>query len=655
MERRKRPMTLTEKILLQHAVGWDRADLAPGDVVHVAVDWTLASEIAWSGMDRTYQALGRPPLADSDRVYLAVDHTVDRRSLAEDPRTRCLVEASRSFAREAGLRYFYDANTTIMHTEFFRQLVRPGEVVLGADSHTTSHGAMGAFAVGLGGADVVAAMVRKISWIQVPEAVRVHFAGHPPFGVTGKDAILETLGRLGRNTVALERSVEYTADYLEELSTDFRFTVCNMTVELGGVNGVFPADVRTREAMAGRLDPAFGEGGYWFRADLDAEYAESVRIDLADLAPKVARPGSPDDVCAVDEVEGEPLDGCFIGACTTSEEELVLAALVLERELDGGVRPVPSDNRLVVPGSLEITDRLARAGLLDVYRRAGFRVGEPACSMCIGLGSDRARSGEAWLSSQNRNFPNRMGPGSTAWLASAPTVAVSSLYLRIRDPRPALQAIDRDRLARLLSPRDGLSPVVYGEPEVAPPATGGHRIPRRPTGSSTLRGRVQLFGDHVDTDAMIAAEFCHQSDPAELGPRAFLHFRPEFRERVRHGETILVAGEGWGTGSSREQAVWALAGAGVQAVIAKSFAYIHKRNLVNEALPFVVVDDPEFHRAVRDGDELEIAATAGTVRLQGKDYRGIPLAGAMAEIVSSGGLVSHLKESLGPAVSPGRL
>jgi aconitate hydratase/homoaconitate hydratase len=420
-----------------------------------------------------------------------------------------------------------------------------------------------------------------------------------------------------------------------------------MTAELGGLNGIFPADARTRQTMAARRSPEHRDGGWWFRADEDARYAATFCIDLEGLAPQVAKPYSPDNVCDVDEVSGEALDGCFIGACTTTEEELVLAGLVLERAMAAGRRPVASERRLLVPGSLEITGRLEAAGLLDTYRRAGFRVGEPGCSMCIGMASDRAQPGETWLSSQNRNFPNRMGPGSIAWLSSAVTVAASAFDLRITDPRPLVAQLDRERAARLLAPRSGLPPVVHGEPE---PQDGGERtaggsaaaVRARPV----VRGRAQLFGDHVDTDAMIAAEFCHHSDPAELGPKAFLHFRPDFVVRVRSGEDIVVAGEGWGTGSSREQAVWALRGAGVRTVIARSVAYIHKRNLVNEALPFLIVQDPEFHRTVRDGDELEVDPGAGTVKLHGSTYQGTLPAQAMNEIIESGGLVSRMRESL---------
>lgn len=647
------PMTLTGKILLQHAIGWPHGAVAPGDVLQVAVDWTLASEIAWKGMDKTYQALGRPPLYDKDRFYLALDHTVDRGTLARDPRVQELVQLSRRFARDAGLKHFYDANTTIMHTELFRQLVRPGEIVLGADSHTSSHGGMAAFAIGLGGADVVAAMVRGRTWIQVPEAIRVHYAGRLAFGLTGKDVILKTLGELGRNTVAMERTVEYTGDFLEDFSTDFRFTIANMTAELGGLNGIFPADDKVRQTLLKRSRQEFREGGWWFAADEDALYAERFTIDLQGLAPQVARPYSPDNVCAVDAVVGQPLDGCFIGACNTTQEELVLAALVLERALAEGAVPVPAESRLVVPGSLEITENLRVAGLLDAYRRAGFRIGEPGCSMCLGIASDRAQPGEIWLSSQNRNFPNRMGKGSIAWLASAVTVAASAFELRIADPRRYLESIDCERAAGLLSTTAGLPAIVRSEP--APPKERKGLEPRASRGeladpgSATVAGRAQLFGDHVDTDAMIAAEFCHLTDLEQLGARAFLYFRPDFVERVRAGQDVVVAGEGWGTGSSREQAVWALKGAGVGAVIAKSFAYIHKRNLVNEGLPFLIVSDEAFYRAVDDGDPLELDLAEGVVKLGDQVFHGACLEGAMSEIVQHGGLVPHVRRSLDTA------
>ena len=645
-------MTLTEKILYHHAIDWPKDHVKAGDILTVRVDWTIASELAWNGMNLTYEALGRPPLYNKDRFYLALDHTVDRTSLANDSRTQKLVQLSRTFAKEAKIKYFFDANQTIMHTEFFRQLVRPGEIVLGADSHTSSHGGMAAIAIGLGGADIAIAMILGRSWIQVPEAIRVHYAGRLPFGLTGKDVILKTLGQLGRNTVAMERTVEFTGDHLEDFSTDFRFTIANMTAEFGGLNGIFPADGHVQRTMQQRRASEFRQGGWWFAADEDAMYLETFRVDLNGLAPQVAKPFSPDNVFAVQETVGQKLDGCFIGACTTTEEELILGALVLEAGLRAGLKPseISNDHRIVVPGSLEIAENLQKAGLLEIYQRAGYRVNEPGCSMCLGIASDRALPNEVWLSSQNRNFHNRMGKGSIAWLASAATVAASSFKMQISDPRSLLAQIDREKWQRLVAPKSGLPAIVVSQPQPDHTTHAAHRAGGNGKLQHVLlKGRVQTFGDNIDTDAIIAGEFCHLSDMQEIGAKAFYHFRPDFVQRVQTGENIIVAGEGWGCGSSREHAAWALKGCGVQAIIAKSFAYIHKRNLVNEAIPFLIVRDENFYALVKDGESLEVDLVNGTVGHRGKLYHGEQLPPIMTGIMGNGGLIPHVRHELAQA------
>jgi aconitate hydratase/homoaconitate hydratase len=634
-------MTLTEKILCHHAVGLRRAWVQPGEVLRVRVDWTIASELAWNGMNATYEKLGRPGLNDPSRFYLALDHTVDPGTLARDSRTQRLVKLSRDFAREAGLRYFYDANVTIMHTKFYEDLVQPGQVVIGADSHTSSHGGLGALAIGLGGADVCVAMVLGETWLEVPEAIQVVYNGVLPFGLTGKDVILKTLGDLGRNTVAMERSVEYVGDALETFSTDFRFTVANMTAEFGGLSGIFPADRRAAELLARRSDQ--NAEAQYFRADAEATYAARHVFDLTRLAPQVAKPFSPDNVFPVDACAGRAMDGVFIGACTTTEEELVLAALVLREGLARGLRPVSSENRLVVPGSVDVARRLRAHGLLSVYEQAGFRLGPPGCSMCLGIASDKAGAGENWLSSQNRNFENRMGPGSLAWLASAPTAAASSFALRITDPRSLLAGVSPDLVRSYLAGTAAPAEIRLSEPAAAPatsrgaPSASGASViaPR-----SKIVGRAQVFGHNVDTDAIIPGEFCHLIEPADLGRAAFHHARPDFAERVARGEDVIVAGEGWGSGSSREHAAWALKYSGVKAVVARSFAYIHRRNLVNEAVPSFVVTDPEFHSTVRDGDPIVIDPERETVELAGRQFRAEPASGIALDIQAAGGIVA---------------
>ncbi len=639
------PMTLTEKILAAHARGLTRPWVQAGDLLRVRVDWTIASELAWNGMDRTYQELGRPQLHDPERFYLAIDHTVDEVTLANDAKTQKLVRLSREFAKESGTRHFYDANETILHTKFYRDLVRPGDVVLGADSHTSSHGGMGAFAIGLGGADVTVAMVLGESWIEVPEAISVELEGDLPFGLTGKDVILRVLGLLKRNTAAMERSVEYRGSAARGFSTDVRFTIANMTAELGGLNGIFEPDETVAAWLASRK--THRDGARFFRADDDAQYVARFPIDLSQLEPQVAKYYSPDNVQGVTAFAGQPLDGVFIGACTTTEEELILGALVLEQAFAGAAPVPPQKKRLVVPGDREIERRLRERGLLAAYERAGFRVGPPGCAMCLGVASERAGKGENWLSSQNRNFPNRMGEGSLAWLASAATVAASARTMTITDPRPMIEKIDRDRFRRFLDRASTVAPEIRREEptvEVVKPRGSGMRA-RWSIAPPIVRGRVQRFGDNIDTDAIIPGEFCHLTSLSDLGDRCFTHVRPEFVGRVREGRNVVVAEEGWGSGSSREQAVLALKGAGVRVVIARSYAFIHKRNLVNEALPYLVVKDDELYALTKESDELSVDLATGTVThvASGKTFRALPPSPIVQALQEEGGIVAAIR------------
>jgi aconitate hydratase/homoaconitate hydratase len=666
-------MTLTQKILAAHARNLPRPWVQAGDVLQVSVDWTIASELAWNGMERTYALLGRPRLFDKEKFFLAVDHTVDPVTLATDKRAQKLVQLSQGFARESGIKHFYDANQTILHTKFYRDLVRPGEVVLGADSHTSSHGGLGAVAIGLGGADIVVAMVLGSSWIQVPEAIAVEYEGALPFGLGGKDVILRTLGLLGRNTVAMERSVEYRGPGVKQLSTDSRFAIANMTAEFGGLNGIFEGDEVTAAWLAGRADaddPQATQPLQTFRADPDAPYAQKFQVKLSELEPQVALPFSPDKTVGVTQAAGTELQGLFIGACTTTEEELVLAALVLETA--GTERP-GTDKQIVVPGDLTIQENLRRAGLWRIYERAGFRVDPPGCSMCLGVASRKAGKGEKWLSSQNRNFENRMGDGSLAHLASAATVAASAGAMRITDPRPLLAKVDPERYRRILGERKprrtpevriveprphlatagaGPRPQSAGAREAraadkAPPPLSAREAraadkERAGTGTDTggkIRSHIQRFGDNVDTDAIIPGQFCHLTVLAELGAKCFHFVRPDFVQKAQQGAKVVVAGEGWGSGSSREQAVLALKGAGIEAIVAKSYAFIHKRNLVNEALPFLVVQDPAFYQAAQEGAEIELDLAEGRVTAGGHGFQAERPSKIIQALVGEGGIV----------------
>ncbi|KAG0261733.1 hypothetical protein DFQ27_002788 [Actinomortierella ambigua] len=646
----RRGLTISEKIILHNAIGLQTpGSIKPGDMVCVSVDWTLASELTWKGMNKTYDQMGRPEIFRNDRFWLAIDHTVDP-SINDQPKPKELIKASADFAEEAKLIDFYRPNFSILHTEFYRERAQPGQMIIGADSHSCSAGAVGAFAVGLGAADVVMPLVTGETWFKVPETVNIRFINQPPFGIGGKDAILYVLQQLKRNTVAFERSVEYTGPGLKHLSCDARFALSNMATEFGGIAGVCEADEITSAYIAKRKNPQHKNAALYFQADEDAEYAETHVIDLAKVESLVALYPDPDNCVGVDDAAGTKLDGCFIGACTTAEEDLILAALVLEAGLKKGLVPAIGGKRKVTPGSVPIVAKLRRLGLLKIYEQAGFEIGAPGCSYCIAVAADRAGEGEVWLSSQNRNFRNRMGKGAIGNLASAATVAASSFDMKIRNPRDLLDSIDRARYEEMLEIwLEKGKAVVYSEP--APifadsDQSKASSLPAPPPSfNAVIKGKVQRFEDNIDTDAIIPAQFMPGTSDEDLGTHAFQFVKPEFRDLAKQGFNIVVGGIGFGSGSSREEAPRALRGAGIQAVIAKSFAFIYARNQPNMSLLGITIDDEEFYTHAQEGADISINVKERKVICGGHEYPfGMSL---MEERLLSGGGVTEMYRTYG--------
>jgi 3-isopropylmalate dehydratase small subunit len=358
----------------------------------------------------------------------------------------------------------------------------------------------------------------------------------------------------------------------------------------------------------------------------------------------------------VSEVAGTRLDGCFIGACTTTREDLVLAALTLEAGLKRGLKPVTHGKRKVVPGSRPILHDLEERGLADIYRQAGFEVGVPGCSYCVGMSADKAAKGEVWLSSQNRNFENRMGPGAIGSISSAVTVAASSFDMTITDPITLLDDIDVGRLHNILGGErvQGSIPVQYAEPgaradpgreDTAPTESVPVTEPRSAEisdpgpGRTIITGRVQTLGDFIDTDALAPAEVLVGNPSAsELGKYCLYHTHPDFRRRVKQdGLNVVVAGKAFGVGSSRENAVAALQGAGVQCVIARSFAFIFARNMPNLGFLGLVMDDDELYRLAHDGADIDIDVDGRIVRVGGKEFS-FPLSQLELQLWRQGGM-----------------
>ncbi|KIV79205.1 hypothetical protein PV11_06776 [Exophiala sideris] len=628
-----RPMTLAEKIFAQHVIGEKPVHgLRAGDVVRVGVDWILASELSWQGMARTHKELGSPDIWRNDRFWLAGDH-VYHPAVASNPKIKSFLDVAEKAKNEFKMTEYQGMNYTIMHTEFVRERVEPGMLAIGSDSHTCSGGAVGSLSLGLGTADVMMALALGETWFRIPESISIELVGKPGIGLTGKDVILHILGELKRNTVAAERIVEFTGDGLKYLSCDARFAICNMCTEFGAISGVFVPDSITRDYITRRRRKANRQNSLYFKPDADAEYAGKYPIDLAKVQASVAVYPNPDDVVPVSEKAGLKLDGVFIGACTTTEEELVLAALVLKVGLDKGL-PIAKGKRHYVPGSLPVLEKLKELGLLEVYEAAGFTRGPPGCSFCVGLSVEKASEGETWLSSQNRNFQNRMGKGAFGHVTTAIVCAASSFSLTITSPAEFLKNIDLEFFNRY-SPLTGMSytPIEYVEPDlpskpgrVVELATAtvadisiGKEQPQKKL--EKISSKVVTLGDFIDTDALAPGPTlttCVTDE--EFGQHVLEHTHPDFRAKVKGGQQIVVAGHAFGVGSSRECAVSALKGAGVKAVLARSFAFIYSRNQPSLGLLGMTVSDDAFFEAAVDGEDITIDIPSRSVTVGGKTF-----------------------------------
>ncbi|KAL3421013.1 aconitase [Phlyctema vagabunda] len=635
----RKPMNLTEKILAHHATsGPSAGGVNAGDLITITVDWIIASELSWTGMLKTIKDIGEPSLWRNDRFWMAGDHVVEPRIKEQASVQKLQKEMNRA-------KYKYrmtenkGANYTIMHTEFVRERAQPGMLVIGSDSHTCSAGAVSSLAIGLGAADVAMSLVTGENWIKVPEVVRINFTGEPAWYIGGKDVVLYILRELKRNTAAADRVLEFTGPGIKHLSCDARFAIANMCTELGAITGVFVPDEVTYNYINGRQRKEHRSQGVYFAPDEGASYSSTYELSLSDVVSFVALYPSPDNVVPVTDITGQKLEGCFIGACTTTEEDLILAALVLAAGLNKGLKLAPG-KRHVTPGSLPIVKRLRSLGLLDIYERAGYTRGVPGCSYCIGMAADQASVGETWLSSQNRNFKNRMGKGSFGSICSAATVAASSFDMTVTDPAALLSEVDwklfenlrsEGKPRRKLSESEAISPLQYTEPVVPTPVvkapSGEPKEEKQISSSGVITSKVITLGDFVDTDqasdtTMAPADFIMQcNNDEDLGSHTMEHTYPEFRSRVRAGQAVVVAGKAFGCGSSREEAPRAFLGLGVKCVIAKTFAFIYGRNQPNIGLLGIIITDDDFYARATDNAEIEVNLAGRTVTVGGKEFK----------------------------------
>ncbi len=414
-------MNIVEKILAQAA---HRDRVSPGEIVEAQIDKAMMNDITGPLAIEAFQQMGGDRVWDPARVIVVLDHLVP----ANDDQAAHLHRLLRLFARDQGLPHFYDVGRGgVCHQVMVEHHVLPGEVIVGADSHTCTYGALGAFATGIGSTEIAAVLLTGQLWFKVPPVIQVVVEGalRPP--VAPKDLILAVIGELGADG-ATYRGVEFAGPAVAATSVEGRMTLCNMVVEMGGKNGIVPPDeqtaayVRSRGGVPGRL----------LRGDADAAYERVVEFNAAALEPMVALPPAVDHVKPVAEVGTIEVDQALLGSCTNGRiEDLRIAAAILRhRRVKEGVRA------LVIPASQAVYAQALREGVLDVFLQAGALVCNPNCGPCYGGHLGLLAAGETCVSTTNRNFVGRMGsPQARVYLASPATVAASAVTGRIMDPR----------------------------------------------------------------------------------------------------------------------------------------------------------------------------------------------------------------------------
>ena len=589
---------LVTKILEDHMV---EGMLDPGEEVGLRIDQTLLQDATGTMACLQFERMG----VDRVQVDLAlqyVDHNVIQLDFKNPDDHRFL----QAFAARNGIHYSRPGNG-ICHYLHVERFARPGATLVGADSHTTSSGALGSIAIGAGGLDVALVMAGQPFQTPAPKVVGVELTGTLSDWVTPKDVILELLRRRGVRG-GLGRIFEFYGPGVANIDVTGRTTICNMIAELGATTGVFPSDERTREWLRmQQREEDFVE----LSADEGADYDEREHIELDKLEPLIAQPHSPGNVVPVGEVAGTKAAQVCIGSSVNSGfEDLAVAAAVLRDET-----VYPGLVMTVTPGSRQILDSIASTGVYSDLVRAGARMLEPVCGPCVGMGQ-APPSDSVSVRTFNRNFPGRSGTMTDQVYLTSPTTAVATaLRGAITDARelgeypnlpeaPANPAVDDRQILAPASPEEASGIEILRGPNIKPPP----EVPELP---DSLECTVTIVvEDDVSTgdlapDGVEVMSF--RSNVPEIAKFTFRRFDPEYHEKAQEmAPGFIVGGHNYGQGSSREHAALAPLHLGIRAVIAKSFARIHRRNLISQGILPLRFEDESDYDEFEQGQEWEL-------------------------------------------------
>ena len=414
-------MTMTQKILAAHA-GLDKVEA--GQLIKARLDMVLGNDITTPVAVKEFRKIGVDEVFDKNKIAIVPDHFTPSKDIKSAEQVKFIKE----FAREMGIvNYFEIGQMGVEHALLPEKgLVVPGDVVIGADSHTCTYGALGAFSTGIGSTDMAAGMATGEAWFKVPEAIRFELRGKPGKWVSGKDVILHIIGMIGVDG-ALYKSMEFTGEGLNNLSMDDRFSMANMAIEAGAKNGIFEVDEKTLVYVREHSTKPYEV----FAADADAVYSEEYVINLEDIKPTVAFPPLPDKARTIDKVGNIKIDQVVIGSCTNGRmEDMRVAAQILK-----GRKVHPDFRCIIIPATQKIWQQSMHEGLFDIFIDAGAAVSTPTCGPCLGGHMGILAKGERAVATTNRNFVGRMGhPESEVYLASPAIAAASAVAGRIASP-----------------------------------------------------------------------------------------------------------------------------------------------------------------------------------------------------------------------------
>lgn len=557
-----------------------------------------------SSIFNTFRKMGGEKVADPAQMVVVLDHNAP----PADSKLATQYQEIRDIVLKQGIKKFYDSGMGICH-QLMANHVRPGMLVVGSDSHTSTAGAFNAFAAGIDRTESAGIWKRGETWFRVPESVRIILHGQLPDKVSSKDLALYIIGMIGSDG-ANYMSVEYHGDGVRTLNMSDRMTIANLASEMGAKNAVFPADEVLSEFL-GR-----GADGIW--ADPGADYVKTIEIDLGDIFPVVAAPHNVDNIRSVPEVTGTPVHEGLIGTCTNGRiEDLRIAASILK------CKKIAEGFQLnVIPASRDIYLQAIEEGIISTLVKAGANILTPSCGPCLGTGQGIPANGHNVISTANRNFLGRMGnKEASIYLASPATVSASALTGVITDPR--------------------------GNPgnEKFPFRAGQSRTIFIKEGENRKHGNVWDYSDvdNFNTDQMFAGKHTYNvlsSDPPAIIPLLLADFDPAFNKNVREGD-IIIAGDNFGCGSSREHPSVGLAHAGIKAVIVKSVNRIFYRSSINQGLALIV--HRETVEAYRPGDRVDINFERGEITIEDKKLTFEPMPEKLQQILDKKGLVNWMK------------